>query len=78
MTGHDRNVDEAHAIFFVSDVPFLFEHAQHRTHGRVSRRVLHALAHFGSRRLPALVEDVHDLPLAAAQSTRCAQELASC
>jgi len=51
----------------VPDVPFLFEHSELRAHRRVARVAGKVLHHLGGGRAAAPIEDVDDLPLAAAQ-----------
>ena len=51
---------------------------QHGANGRIAGCIGHGLSHFRSGRFASLIEDVHNLPLAPAQSPRCAQSLASC
>jgi len=46
---------------------FLLQNPKQRSHGRVARRIGHALEHFGRRRQSFAVENVHDLALATAQ-----------
>src|SRR5207249_9327355 len=62
-------VDVARAVLFVPDVPLVLENPQHRANGRVARRVRERLLHVGRRGAPVLIQNVEDLPLAAAQIT---------
>src|SRR5215469_353512 len=64
---HYGHVDITQAFGQMADVALLFQHAQHGAHGRVAGGIVHSLAHFGGGGLAVAVEDVHDLPLAAAQ-----------
>ena len=51
-------------------VPLVFEDAQVCAHGAVTRRVWEVLQHLCGRGFPLPVENVHDLPLAAAELMR--------
>ena len=79
---HHRHVDILQPFLLVPHVAFFFQHAQHGAHGRITGRIRHGLPHLRGRSLTALVEDVHDLPFAAAQpagrSRALLRFLASC
>ena len=60
-----RNVDVPHTVSLVRDVPFLFEDAQLRANRRVMGCARQIFEHVVGRRSAALIQDVHDLPLAA-------------
>src|SRR5262245_5407288 len=48
-------------------MPFIFEQSQHGSDSRIARRLRKALHHLRRRGLAALIDDVHNLTLAAAQ-----------
>ena len=52
---------------FVPDVTFDLQHAKQRAHCRIARRIGQTFKNFESRGLSIAIEDVHDLPLTAAQ-----------
>src|SRR5687767_4894618 len=64
---HHGQVDVAQPVGLVADVALGFEHAQLRAHGRIARLARQGLDEIGGRRAAELVEDVHDLLLAARQ-----------
>ena len=68
--GLRRQVDIAQLLLLVADVPFFLEHAQLGADGGVGRLAGEVGHHLGDRRPPAPVQDVHDLPLAAAEMRR--------
>ncbi len=53
--------------FLVLNVAFLFQHAKHRAHGGLSGCVRQNGMDFGGGCVGALVENVHDLALPAAE-----------
>ena len=64
---HRRRVDVAHAVVFVPDIAFLFEHAQLSADGGVGLaawQIVHDLSRGGAA---AAQEDIHDLTLAAGE-----------
>src|SRR3954463_1590937 len=63
----DGEVDVACAILLVGDVPLGLEVAKHATHGGVTYLFRQRLLHFCGRCATGLVQDIHDLPLAAAE-----------
>src|SRR5690606_25195511 len=67
---HGGGVDVARAVLCVREVPLLFQDAEHGPDGRVARRVRKALHHLGGGGPFEAVDDVHDLPLAAAEVDR--------
>src|SRR5258705_224161 len=62
-----RDKHVARAVFFVAEVPLVFEHPQQRPYRRVAGRVGQARHHFGRGSATRSVDDVHDLALAPAQ-----------
>ena len=56
------------AVLFVADVTLRFENPQQRAGCRVRRWIGQSFHHFGGCGPALLVEDVHDLPLATAES----------
>src|ERR1035441_8767691 len=75
---HHRHVHVLQPLGLVLDVAFLFQHPQHGPHRRVPRRRLHGFPHLRRRPFPALVKDVHDLPLPAAQAAHRAHWSSFC
>ena len=65
---HGGLVHVARPVLEVADDPLLLERAEERAHRRVARRVGDPLEHVGHCRPAAAVEEVHDLPLAAAEA----------
>ena len=55
------------SMLLVAQMALLFEQPQHGPDGRIARRVWKVLRHLRGGGLTALIHDVHDLPLAAAQ-----------
>ena len=67
VAGDGGQVDVARAVLLVPDMAFFLENPQHRAHRRVARRIGQRRLHFG-RGAPALgIEDVDNLPFAAAE-----------
>ena len=60
-------VDVTRAVLLVADVPLFLEDPQQRADGRIARRFRQRGLDLGRRGLAALIKDVEDLPLAAAQ-----------
>ena len=62
-----RQVDVAGAVLFVPHMTLVFENPEERANGRIARRFPQLALDFGCRGLAALIEDVENLPLPAAQ-----------
>ena len=67
LGGLRRIVHVARAVFLEADQLLLAEDPQHGAHGGVGGRIGEVAHDLGHRGLAALMEDVHDLPLAAGQ-----------
>ena len=65
--GDGRQIDVARAVLLVADVPLVFEDAQHRPHRRIARGIGQGGLDLGGGRAPLRIQNVDDLPLAAAQ-----------
>ena len=62
-----RHIEVAWTILLVPHVALVFEDAQHRAHGRIAGRIGEPVEDLRGGRAAAAVQDVHDLPLAAAE-----------
>ena len=67
VTLDGRHVDEAQAVLLMAHMALFLEGAQKGANGGVARRVGDAVEDFSGGRAAAGEEEVHDLPLAAAQ-----------
>ena len=67
LAKRESNKDIPQFFRLMPDVAFVLKHAKHGAHRGVTGRVGHGGFHFRRRRFAALVENVHDLPLAPAQ-----------
>jgi hypothetical protein len=63
-----KNVCTTWAVLLVTDVALLFQDAQQRANRRIARRVLKLALHVGGGGAAALEEQIHYLPLPAAQA----------
>src|SRR5215472_11935546 len=64
---HSGRPNVTQPLQFMANVAFALQHAQRRAHGRITGRVRYARPDLRSGRAAALEQDVHDLPLPAAQ-----------
>ena len=67
VAGDGREIDVAGTILLVADVPLFVEDSQERADRRLARRLRQGGLNLGGRRVAALVKDVEDLALPAAQ-----------
>ena len=67
VAGDGRQVDVARAVLFVTDMAFFLENPQQSPDRGVARRFRQLGLDLGRRGLAALIKDVEDLPLPAAQ-----------
>src|SRR6185437_10802952 len=65
-----RVIDVARALFFVPEMALLLEDAEQRAHRGGARRIGDLIVDLGRRGVTAAVDDVHDLPFAAAELRR--------
>src|SRR6185437_10524922 len=69
---HCWEIDVTGPVLFVLDVSLLFQNTQERANGRIAGRFGQVRLHLGGGCPPLLIEDVENLPLAAAQiAMRC-------
>jgi hypothetical protein len=66
VTSQLRHEHVPGTILLVTNVSFIFENSQKGSHSRIAGGIRDTFLDLGGGSLPALVEDVHNLPLAAA------------
>src|SRR5215203_6464574 len=68
---HYRQVDVLESLFLVTHMALRLQYAQLSAHGRIAGLAGKGLHEVGRRGTADLIEDVHDLPLAAGQRVKC-------
>src|SRR5690242_4594887 len=86
LTAHDGQEHIPQALLFMPHMPLLLEHPELRPDRGITGVTREAFLHLRCRSAPEFVNDVHDLPLSAAQylvwflrhRRPCASKVASC
>src|SRR5215472_3537414 len=70
LAGNAGDVNVSQALFFMTNVAFLFEHPELRAHGRIIWLLGQSREHFSHRGAFELVKNIHDLAFAPRKRIR--------